>query len=55
MTDRPMRSMSGHEKECAFAACALRAELALKDGNRQEAREWRRFLKEIEQAPLDDR
>jgi hypothetical protein len=47
-----MRAMSPHEKECAFAACALRLELAQKRRDRAEAKEWRQLMKEIEAAPL---
>lgn len=49
-----MRGMSPHEKECAFAACAVRIELAEKRRDRREAREWRNFMREIERAPLEE-
>jgi len=45
--------MTAHEKECAFAAIALRIERADKNRDRAEAREWRKLYREIEQAKLE--
>jgi hypothetical protein len=46
-----MGPMTPHEKECAFAACGLRLEAAIAKRDRKETREWRKLIREIEQAP----
>ena len=48
-----MKTMTAHEKECALAAIALRIEVADKNRDRPDAKEWRKFYREILAAPFE--
>lgn len=46
--------MTLHEKECAFAALALLLERAKRQGRKDEARDIRKHIREIELTPLSE-
>lgn len=45
--------MTGHEKDCALAALALRIERARKLGRNAELREMRQWYREVLATPCD--
>lgn len=46
-----MPPLTGHEKECALAAIAVRIEAAEKTRDKVESKQWRKFYREIIDAP----